>query len=180
VSGTLTVFTGPMFSGKTEGLINSLVTLKSNGLQVVALKPLIDKRYSESDLLSHSKKLFPAEAIATEEPQDLSYLISDYDMVGIDEVQFFGAWIIDEIKTLLCNDVDVTVSGLDLTFKGEPFGVMPHLLCLADDVHKLMSTCSKCQGLANRSHRTSSSGDAVLVGGAESYEPRCLDCFENG
>ncbi len=178
MSGTLTVFTGPMFSGKTEGLIRSLVILKSSGRQVVALKPLLDKRYSESDLLSHSKQFFPAEAIPTVEPKDLSYLIPDYDMVGIDEVQFFGAWIVEEIKNLLHNDVHVTVSGLDLTFKGEPFGVMPYLLCLADDVHKLMSTCSQCKGLANRSHRTVSSGDAVLVGGAESYEPRCLDCFD--
>lgn len=178
MSGSLTVFCGPMFAGKTEGLINALITLKSSGQQVVALKPLLDKRYSEGDLLSHSKKFFPAEAIPTEEPRNLSYLIPDYNMVGIDEVQFFGAWIVDEIKNLLSHDVHVAVSGLDLTYKGEPFGVMPHLLCLADEVHKLMSTCSQCKGLANRSHRTVSSGDAVLVGGAESYEPRCLDCFD--
>lgn len=178
MSGSLTVFCGPMFSGKTEGLIRALTILRSNGLQVVALKPKIDNRYSDADILSHSKKAFPAEAIPTEERVDLSYL-QECNAVGIDEVQFFGPWLIDEIKNLLAQGVDVSVSGLDLTFKGEPFGIMPHLLCLADDVFKLMSTCSKCSGMANRSHRKGSSGDAILVGGAESYEPRCLDCFEN-
>lgn len=178
MSGTLTVFTGPMFSGKTESLIHSLLTLEKLGLQVIALKPKLDKRYSKKDIASHSKKFFPAEPLVTTSRKDLGCYIGKYNTVGIDEVQFFDLWIVDEIKNLLANDVNVTVSGLDLTFKGEPFGVMPTLLCLADDVHKLMATCSSCGGLANRSHRTATSGAAVLVGGAEAYEARCLDCFD--
>ena len=169
-----------MFSGKTESLIHSLTILQNNGRQVIALKPKIDNRYSDGELASHSKKFFPAETLDTTERQDLSRLIGKYDTVGIDEIQFFSPWIIDEVKNLVAHGVDVSVSGLDLTYMGEPFGIMPTLLCLADEVHKLMSTCTQCSGMANRSHRISTSGDAVLVGGAESYEPRCLDCFEDG
>lgn len=178
VRGQLTVFTGPMFSGKTEKLIEILTAKRAAGQVVAAFKPKLDNRYSEDTITSHSKLAFPAQAVSVEDPLWLGHLTAMHDLAGIDEVQFFGPWIVGEITNLLVRGLDVVVSGLDLTFRGEPFGPMPQLLCLADEIHKLGATCARCGGRANRSQRTAASSDAVLVGGAESYEPRCLGCFE--
>lgn len=176
--GKLTVITGPMFSGKTERLIARLTEAYDSGKPVAAFKPKIDNRYSEDTIISHSKLAFPAKAIDVEGRVWMGHLAAMHEFVGIDEVQFFKPWIVEEVLNLLRRGLDVVVSGLDLTFSGHPFGVMPELLCLADEIHKLGATCAKCGSMANRTFRTATSTDAVLVGGAESYEPRCLGCFE--
>ena len=167
-----------MFSGKTEKLIERLHAAVSSGQIVAAFKPELDSRYSSNDIVSHSRRAFPATSIDVNQRIWLGHVCATHDLVGIDEVQFFGPWIVDEVSNLLVRGIDVVVSGLDLTFKGEPFGSVPQLLCLADEIHKLGATCAKCGKPANRSQRTVESSDAVLVGGEEAYEPRCLGCFQ--
>ena len=182
--GRLTVVTGCMFAGKTDKLIE---ILDKDPRQAAVFKPTLDRRYSTEEVVSHSGKRLEANLLPQEGgAEPLWRLLEDttrgedepwFKLVGIDEVQFLGPWIVEEVVKLLLFNVDVVVSGLDLTFKGEPFGVMPQLLCYADVVHKLCATCSQCGAPATRSFRTAVSADAVLVGGAESYEPRCLTCF---
>jgi thymidine kinase len=165
-----------MFSGKTERLIHDLTSRAAAGKVVVAFKPLIDNRYSDSSIASHSKQTFPATAIHVETPADLGPPVTD--VIGIDEVQFFGEWVVKRIQVSLRRGLDVVVSGLDLTYLDTPFGVMPELLCYADDVVKLRAICAKCGDPATRSFRTSTTVGPILIGGAEAYEPRCLACFE--
>jgi thymidine kinase len=175
--GTLTVFCGPMFSGKTESLITKLRTFVSQGTTVSAIKPIIDNRYPTGDvnIISHTGKTFPARAIE-DDPQILSAFCKG-EIIGIDEVQFFGPWILGAIQELQLQGKHVVASGLDLTYKGEPFGMMPELLCFADEVRKLRAKCAKCGCVATRTVRTASEDTPTLVGGAEAYEPRCFAHF---
>ncbi len=177
--GKLTVITGPMFSGKTEKLIHLIRIASDTGKLVVAYKPRIDNRYADDKIVSHSKLSFPAHAIINNHTiqSSLAAPHRPVGLVAIDEVQFFGPWMVEEALSLLQRGIDVMVSGLDLTYQGHPFGIMPELLCLADEIHKLAATCAKCGARATRSYRTAASAAAVLVGGAEAYEPRCLGCF---
>jgi thymidine kinase len=181
VHGKLTVITGPMFSGKTETLIKVLANGSRRGGPLAAYKPAVDNRYAVDAIVSHSKKSFIAKALSLEEPRALASEHPARALVGIDEVQFFRPWMVEEILRLLHCDIDVTVSGLDLTYQGQPFGIMPELLCLADEIHKLWAICAKCGLRASRTYRTAPvpAGESVLVGGAEAYEARCLGCFKN-
>jgi thymidine kinase len=174
--GRLEVYTGPMFSGKTEGLIRRLREQEGRGHLVAAFKPSIDNRYGSGGITSHTGGTFAAQAISVKERIMLSDL-SNVDIVGIDEAQFFDPWLVDEVRGLLWAGADVVMSGLDLNCWGEPFGAMPQLLCLADVVHKLSAICGKCGAPANRSRRIAESRADVLVGGKEAYEPACLRCF---
>ena len=169
--GRLEVITGPMFSGKTEELIDRLRVAQGMGRMVRVYKPKIDGRYSNDAIVSHKGTRFDAVAIPTPDFQ------SRHEVIGIDEVQFFGEPVIDAIMLLVKRGTRVITSGLDLTFKGEPFEPMPQLLALADNVRKLHARCAKCGEDANRSQRIVSSNAAILVGGPEAYEPRCFSCF---
>ncbi len=176
--GKLTVITGPMFSGKTEKLIHLIRIESDSGKLIEAFKPRIDNRYANDRIVSHSKLSFPAHAILSNESYASLVGTLPVNLVAIDEIQFFAPWIVEEILNLLKRGIDVMTSGLDLTFQGHPFGVMPELLCLADEIHKLGATCAKCGLPATRSQRTVAVQSDVLVGGAEAYEPRCLSCFQ--
>ncbi len=173
--GRLEVISGCMFSGKTEELVGRLHLSEMRGRIVKAYKPKIDNRYSEALITSHTAKTFPATPIDSP-----SALDDAPEVVGIDEVQFFDASIVDQVLKLVRRGSRVVVSGLDLTYRGEPFGSMPLLLAHADDVLKLQSTCVQCGEEANRTQRKVPTGATVLVGGAEAYEPRCLGCFDPG
>lgn len=176
-----------MFSGKTEKLISILenFTVLENYIHkaplAIVFKPIIDMRYNAHSIASHSGKTFPANPLPQEGEGSLWEHVNVSDVgpsfVAFDEIQFFGPWIVGEVQDLVRRGANVVASGLDLTFKGEPFGPMPQLLCLADEVVKLTARCSKCGGSANRSQRTVESVADVLVGGAEAYEPRCGTCF---
>lgn len=170
----LTVFTGCMFAGKSEALILALQREMAEGRKVLAVKPSLDNRYSESEVVSHSGYRIPALNLDIQAPFECP---PDIEVVGVDEVQFFGPLMVEAITRLLQRGVKVLVSGLDLTAKGEPFGVMPQLLCLADTVTKLRATCARCGGSASRSQRTIVSTETVVVGGTSAYEPRCVRCF---
>ncbi len=179
--GKLTVITGPMFSGKTEKLIRLIRQESDSGKSIEVFKPKVDDRYAEDRIVSHSKLSVPAKPLlnpSSEQANEHLVTVASVNLVAFDEVQFFGRWVVEETSYLLQRGIDVMTSGLDLTFQGHPFGVMPDLLCLADVVYKLSATCARCGLPANRSFRTAPWEGAVLVGGSESYEPRCLGCFQ--
>lgn len=169
-----------MFSGKTEFLIDAVETRLRDGEEVIVLKPIIDVRYNEKMVTSHLGRTLAAQPIPLNVPTNILQMAeatSGLPLVAIDEAQFFGPWLVHEVLKLLSFGSDVLISGLDLTFKGEPFGCTADLLCLADVVHKLWAHCGRCGQPATRSYRKVQAEDQVLVGGYEAYEPRCLRCF---
>ena len=173
--GKLDVVVGPMFSGKTEALIRrAYQTEKFYGLKAVVFKPVADTRHQHAEVVSHDGTSIPARWIAKDAPN----LPHDVGLIAIDEVQFLSLDAVPRIMDAVNAGVTVMVAGLDLTSKGEPFGPVPALMALADSVTKLVSRCAKCSKPATRSQRLVNSTETVLVGGIESYEPRCLACFD--
>lgn len=134
------------------------------------LKPVIDDRYSMREVVSHDGVRIEAQVISLD-GDDIPH---DVDVLALDEAQFVTAKAVDRLLALRKH---VIVAGLDLTWKGEPFGQMPRLMCLADDVVKLRAECARCGAEASRSFRVAGGDSDVLVGGAEKYEPRCVACF---
>jgi thymidine kinase len=164
-----------MFAGKTRALITRVNTLKKKGLAVRVLKPEIDTRYSETEIVSHDGARIEAERIHL----DGSPWPSDSKAIVLDEAQFLTLDAVPLILESVRNGAYVLLAGLDLTSRGEPFGPMPALLALADRVVKLRARCVVCGRMgANRSHRVVDNSQTVLVGGAEAYEPRCLACLD--
>jgi thymidine kinase len=183
--GQLTVITGPMFAGKTEALLHVIREATDLGKTVCAFKPRVDDRYSKDKIVSHSKQSYPATVIAGDVPL-LSVFMGHrhIDLVAVDEVQFFEHQLVEEIPDILETGRSVVVSGLDLTYEGRPFGIVPELLALADNVVKLSAKCARCGDKATRTYRTALThskyagpSDPAFIGGAETYEPRCFDCF---
>lgn len=180
--GRLEVITGPMFSGKSEELMRRLRREKLAGRSVGLFKPLIDDRYEEDHVVSHNGAKM--EAIRCEIPGLFMYGM-DYDVVGIDEIQFFPERVRTVLNILIWSRRKIIVAGLDMTFRQEPFGIMPYLLSVAEDVQKLSAVCHRCGNDAYFTQRlvdgepASFSGATVEVGGTESYEARCRNCFES-
>lgn len=173
--GWIEVICGPMFSGKTEELIRRLNRARIAKQRVEIFKPGVDKRYDEENVVSHDSSSIhstPVEAAA----QIILYA-NDFDVVGIDEAQFFDEQLADVCNHLADSGVRVIVAGLDMDFAGKPFGPMPALLATAEYVTKVHAICMKCGNLANYSHRLSSSEDLVVLGEMESYEPLCRSCY---
>jgi thymidine kinase len=162
-----------MFAGKTEELVRRIRDAEEQRLSVRVYKPSIDTRYGVNEIVSHSGVRIPATPI----PIDPLPEIDSAEVVAFDEVQFFGPTLLPVVERLLHAGNRVIVTGLDLTAAGEPFGIVPTLLALADEVTKLSATCSRCGEPANRSQRLISVEGQVWIGGAEAYEPRCRDCF---
>lgn len=171
--GTLTVISGCMFSSKSESLIRTLKRCKYEKRKVVGVKPAIDGRYSGTDIVSHSG--FKFTGVSVERPSDILGMagINEAQVVGIDEAQFFDESIIEVCRELVAQGKGVVVAGLDLDFRGHPFGSMPTLLATADFVTKLHAACVVCGGVATRSQRVVDSQEQVVVGGASAYEARC-------
>lgn len=151
---TLTVITGPMFSGKTTYFIELVDGFKKQGFNVLTLKPIQDSRYSRHNVVSHDGA--STKGIVVEEVHEiLDFLDDDPDIqaIAIDEVQFFGWDFLDIVEDILMRDIHLILSGLDLDFKGQPFGIMPHLLCFATQVKKMQAVCKICGQPAHRSQR---------------------------
>ena len=181
--GWIEAICGSMYAGKTEELIRRLKRLDFAKRQYFLFKPLIDNRYSDDEVVSHSGLKMPS--IAIEHPQEiLKYIETDTYAVAIDEVQFFEDDIIDVIDHLADRGIRVIAAGLDKDFRGEPFGMMPVLLTKAEFVTKLTSICAVCGADATRSQRLinnvpASFNDPIIqVGATEAYEPRCRHCHE--
>lgn len=164
-----------MFSGKTEELIRRLRRAKFAQQRVEIFKPSIDVRYSEEEVVSHDKNRIistPIDSSAT-----ILLLATDIDVVGIDEAQFLDDQLPEVCNELANRGVRVIVAGLDMDFKGLPFGPMPALCAIADDVTKVHAICVKCGSLAYVSHRLVDNDRRVMLGEQQEYEPLCRDCY---
>lgn len=174
-SGCIEVICGSMFSGKTEELIRRLKRAQFANQKIAIFKPTIDVRYSEVEVVSHDLHSLKSTPIT-----DASYLLeipSEIQVVGIDEAQFFGENLVEVCQTLANRGVRVIIAGLDADFLGNPFGPMPNLMAVAEDVQKVHAICVKCGNLANHSHRLSKSEDLVVLGEKDVYEPLCRECY---
>ena len=174
--GRIEVICGSMFSGKTEELIRRMKRAKFARQRVVIFKPAIDTRYSEEDVVSHDNNAIPSTPIATS--ASILLLAEDIDVVGIDEAQFLDAGLIEVCNELANRGVRVIIAGLDMDFLGVPFGPIPALCAVADEVTKVHAICVKCGALAYVSHRLVKNDRRVMLGEAQEYEPLCRDCYQ--
>ena len=175
-SGCIEVVCGSMFSGKTEELIRRLRRAQFARQQIAIFKPVIDKRYSDVEVVSHD--FHKLSSIPVNTPTEMLDKIGpEVEVVGIDEAQFFDETLVEVCQTLANRGVRVIVAGLDTDYLGQPFGPMPRLMAVAEDVQKVHAICVRCGALANHSHRLSKSEDLVLLGEKDVYEPLCRDCF---
>lgn len=173
--GQIEVICGSMFSGKTEELIRRLNRARIARQKVEIFKPSIDKRYHESDVVSHNETSIRSTPVQF--AGDILLLTGDCDVVGIDEAQFFDAELVRVAKVLANQGKRVILAGLDMDFEGKPFDPMPELMAVAEYVTKVHAICMKCGDLAAFSLRLSTSMDKVVLGEKETYEARCRKCF---
>lgn len=187
MAGKLEVITGCMFAGKTEELLRRVERARIAKKQVLLCKPDLDTRYSEREVVTHYGRSLPCLRLPTEVSlAELERLAGDElgkaDVVAFDEAHFFGTGFPRLCEELVGRGKRVIVAGLDLNFRAEPFGTMPELLALADEVTKLQAVCVVCGKPATRTQRLvdgkpAREGPEILIGGLESYEARCRDCF---
>ncbi|MFW5757674.1 MAG: thymidine kinase [Bacteroidota bacterium] len=173
--GWIEVICGSMFSGKTEELIRRLKRAKIARQQVEIFKPAIDIRYDEEKVISHDAN----EILSTPVPSSSNILLlaNNVDVVGIDEAQFFDDGLPNVCTELAHQGCRVIVAGLDMDFKGNPFGPIPYILSIAEYITKVHAICVKCGNLAHFSHRIIHGEKLVVLGEKESYEPLCRKCF---
>lgn len=164
-----------MFSGKTEELIRRLKRAKIANQKVEIFKPAIDKRYHETNVVSHDANAIQSTPI--DNSQTILLLAEGVDVVGIDEAQFFDDQIMYVCEVLALRGTRVIVAGLDMDYLGKPFGQMPYLLSIADYITKLHAICMKCGNIANISYRKTNQEGQVLLGEKDTYEPRCRKCY---
>ena len=174
--GRIEVVCGSMFSGKTEELIRRMKRAKFAKQRVEIFKPALDTRYSDNDVVSHDQNAIPSTPVETS--SSILLLSSDIEVVGIDEAQFLDMGVVDVCNELANRGVRVIVAGLDMDFRGVPFGPMPALCAIADDVTKVHAICVRCGNLAYVSHRKVLSDKHVLLGETGEYEPLCRECYK--
>ena len=174
-AGSIEVICGSMFSGKTEELIRRMKRAQFAKLNIKIFKPCIDVRYSEDDVVSHDAHSITSTPI--DAPAKMLEMIGQADVIGIDEAQFFDGSIVEVVQTLANNGIRVIIAGLDTDFLGKPFGPMPALMAVADEVTKVHAICVKCGNLAYVSHRLVSGDKQVLLGEKMEYEPLCRECY---
>lgn len=173
--GSIEVITGSMFSGKTEELIRRLKRAGYAKQRIEIFKPAIDVRYSEVDVVSHDENSIRSTPV--ENSSNILLLSADVDVVGIDEAQFFDKHLVDVVVKLANQGTRVIVAGLDMDFKGNPFGPIPGLMAVADFVTKVHAVCMRCGSVAQFSHRMSEKEQVVLLGEKDIYEPLCRRCY---
>lgn len=174
-TGCIEVVCGSMFSGKTEELIRRLRRAQFANQKIAIFKPCIDNRYSDVEVVSHDFHKITSTPIS--DPAEMLEVGPEIEVVGVDEAQFFDSSLVDVCQTLANRGIRVIVAGLDKDFKGVPFGPMPMLMAVAEDVRKVHAICVKCGNLASYSHRLSKSEDLVLLGEHTEYEPLCRECY---
>ena len=174
--GRLEVICGSMFSGKTEELLRRLRRAKFAKQQVEIFKPAMDTRYSAAEVVSHDRNTILSTPV--EHSSNILLLSSEAEVVGIDEAQFFDQGLVEVCLQLADQGTRVIVAGLDMDFKRNPFGPIPALCAVADDVTKVHAICVECGRLANYSHRLVENDKQVLLGETEEYRPLCRRCSE--
>lgn len=175
ISGWIEVICGSMFSGKTEELIRRLRRAEFANQRILLVKPKLDDRYHKDDVVSHKGSSFTA--IGVDHARDILDLWQKEKVVAIDESQFFDDELVSVCNALAEKGVRVILAGLDMDFKGAPFGPIPKLLAVAEYVTKVHAICVSCGNLAQFSHRTVEGNDQVLVGAVEEYKPLCRSCY---
>lgn len=177
-SGWIEVICGSMFSGKTEELIRRLKRAKIANQRVEIFKPRLDTRYDESRVVSHDDNSILA--VPVDHSRKILERSEGFSVVGIDEAQFFDPDLPEVCQQLALDGKRVVVAGLDMDFKGQPFGPMPALLAVAEYITKVHAICAHCGNLATHSYRLSSDEDRVVLGEKDKYEPRCRSCYAMG
>lgn len=173
--GHIEVICGSMFSGKTEELIRRLKRAKFAHQRVEIYKPTIDTRYSEEEVVSHDKNAIASTPV--DSSAGILLLSEAAEVVGIDEAQFFDEGLVAVCNELANRGKRVIVAGLDMDYKGVPFGPMPGLMAIAEEVSKVHAICVKCGNLAYVSHRIVDGDRRVMLGEHGEYEPLCRDCY---
>ena len=173
--GRIEVICGSMFSGKTEELIRRLNRARIAQQKVEIYKPMIDTRYSEEDVVSHDSNSVASTPV--ESSQSILLMATEADVIGIDEAQFFDEGLIEVCNTLANRGKRIIIAGLDMDFKGVPFGPMPALCAIAEDVTKVHAICVRCGNLAHVSHRIVEGDKQVMLGELQEYEPLCRHCY---
>lgn len=176
--GWIEVICGSMFSGKTEELIRRLKRVRIADQTVEIFKPARDTRYSVDEVVSHDARAIASRSVETS--SEILAVASHIDVVGIDEAQFF-----DDRLTAVCEELAlrghrVIVAGLDMDFRGRPFGPMPDLLAVAEYITKLHAICNHCGNLATHTYRLTTDAETVVLGEKDIYEARCRHCFNEG
>ena len=176
-NGWIEVICGSMFSGKTEELIRRMRRAEFANQAFVIFKPEIDNRYSKKKVVSHQGNDF--EAVVVKSSSEILEKWNGEKVVAVDEAQFFDEGIVDVCNKLANKGVRIILAGLDMDYKGIPFGPMPALLSIAEYVTKVHAICVSCGNLAQFSHRTVKDSGQVLVGAVEKYKPLCRSCYNN-
>ncbi|MEM9022376.1 MAG: thymidine kinase, partial [Bacteroidota bacterium] len=167
---------GSMFSGKTEELIRRLNRAKLARQKVEIFKPQIDTRYHDEDVVSHDDKVIRSTPVPAS--SNILLMANDVEVIGIDEAQFFDMELLNVCNDLANMGIRVIVAGLDMDYRGQPFGPVPALMAAAEYVTKVHAICMRCGHLANYSHRFNNNEALVHLGEQDSYEPLCRGCYQ--
>ncbi|MBA7581504.1 Thymidine kinase [subsurface metagenome] len=173
--GWIEVIAGSMFSGKTEELIRRLKRTRFANLKVEIFKPVVDTRYSEREVVSHDTNIILSTPVQT--ASNILLLVNDVDVVGIDEAQFFDKGLVDVCNSLADKGIRIIVAGLDMDYKGRPFGPIPALFSIAEYITKVHAICMRCGNLAHYSYRKTDIDKLVVLGEKDNYEPLCRSCY---
>lgn len=174
--GSIEVICGSMFSGKTEELLRRMKRAQIAKQEIEIFKPAMDTRYSDYDVVSHDKNSISSTPV--EHSSNILLLASNIEVVGIDEAQFFDMGLVDVCQQLADQGIRVIIAGLDMDFKRNPFGPMPGLCAIADDVTKVHAICVECGRLANYSYRLVANDKQVMLGELDEYQPLCRICYQ--
>jgi len=173
--GNIEVICGSMFSGKTEELIRRMRRAQIARQKVELFKPAVDARFHDSHIVSHDARSIVSTPVKS--ASQILLMLQDAAVVGIDEAQFFDDELVNVCNMLANRGIRVIVAGLDMDFKGIPFGPIPELMAVADHITKVHAICVKCGNIAQFSHRLSEKEQTVLLGEKDVYEPLCRGCF---
>jgi len=173
--GWVEVICGPMFSGKTEELIRRLRRAKIARKNVEIFKPQLDTRYDLENIVSHNNNSIKSTPVSSS--KELILMSTECEVVGIDEAQFFDNNLPEVVNFLANIGKRVIIAGLDMDFKGKPFGPMPNLLAIAEYITKVHAICMKCGAVASHSYRLTKNSETFLLGESQIYEPRCRRCY---
>lgn len=174
-AGRIEVICGSMFSGKTEELLRRLRRARIARQKVEIFKPALDTRYSQEEVVSHDRNAILSTPV--EHSSNILLLSSGVEVVGIDEAQFFDDGLIGVCQQLADQGVRVIIAGLDMDFRRVPFGPIPGLCAIADDVIKVHAICVRCGNLASYSHRLVKNDRQIMLGETEEYQPLCRECY---
>jgi thymidine kinase len=175
--GWIEVIVGPMFSGKSEELIRRLRRAEIARQRVQIFKPVIDQRYSATEIVSHSGLGIRSDNVANA-AEIIEKIDPRTEVIGIDEGQFLGEQLVDEATRLADMGKRVIIAGLATDYLGRPFAPMPRLLAIAEEITKLLAICMRCGNPAVHTQRLVASEDLIVVGAGGMYEARCRRCFE--